>query len=137
MLVFGRKMAHLCAADDIIYLTGDLGAGKTTLTRGILQGLGYDHFVKSPSYTLVEIYHLEKLTVIHIDLYRLTHPEECEQLGLSDYIQNNALFLIEWPEKAKDFLPQPTCHLIIKPQHDRREISFLSHPHYKFLELMP
>ncbi len=89
----------------VIYLTGDLGAGKTTLTRGFLRALGVEGAVRSPTYTLVEIYEMPRLTALHLDLYRLADPAELDNLGLREWARAGHLWLVEWPERGGDRLP--------------------------------
>ncbi len=89
----------------VVYLTGDLGAGKTTLTRGLLRSLGVTGAVRSPTYTLVEIYEMGALTALHLDLYRLSDPEELGNLGLREWARGGHLWLIEWPERGAGRLP--------------------------------
>lgn len=109
--VLGRQLALLRPAGThdlaVLYLTGDLGAGKTTFARGFLRGLGETEAVRSPTYTLLELHELAGLTVLHVDLYRLRDPNELEGLGLRDWARPGCLWLIEWPERGGDGLPAP------------------------------
>lgn len=100
-------------AGDIIYLVGELGAGKTTWVRALLRALGYTGRVKSPTYTWVESYVLPSFTLHHFDWYRLGSPGDVVGLGLADYQTSDALWCVEWPEKAIGFLPKPTWTLTL------------------------
>ena len=120
MLSLGAELARSCKPGSIIYLSGELGTGKTTLTRGFLRELGYQGVVKSPTYALVETYQFAKSTVYHFDLYRLTNPSELEFIWIHDYFTPDSICLIEWPERGGEFLPPAslTCNITLaSPQH--------------------
>lgn len=114
MLALGKILAPWLREGGQVDLSGDLGMGKTTLVRGILRALGYEGRVKSPSYGLIESYSLPGLTVHHLDLYRLSHGEELAFLGIEELLDGRALVLIEWPERARGFLPDPDWTVVIE-----------------------
>ncbi len=114
MRALGAALAGACSGGLIVYLSGELGTGKTTLVRGFLQALGHQDNVRSPTYTLIEPYRVDGLDVYHLDLYRLGHPEELEYLGLRDYLSPTAIWLIEWPERGIDALPPPDLMLSLE-----------------------
>jgi len=104
---FGRRLGELTGQRALIFLEGDLGAGKTTLVRGFLEARGYAGRVKSPTYTLIEPYELSDGRLYHLDLYRLGHPEELEYLGLREMLEEEAVLLVEWPQRGAGWLPEP------------------------------
>ncbi len=122
MLAFASQFSQKVSSGDVIYLMGDLGMGKTTFSRGFLQGVGYSGRVKSPTYGLVESYEVESLVVHHFDLYRLTSPEELYDIGMEDYFDRQAVCLIEWPEKAARVLPSSTYELQFSMQKNGRNL---------------
>ena len=92
----------------LINLIGNLGAGKTTFVRGLIQELGFDEFVKSPTFTIVESYESDNLKVFHFDLYRIEDDKELQAIGVEDYLtEENAITLVEWPEKSKRYFNNP------------------------------
>lgn len=110
----------------VIYLYGNLGAGKTTLSRGILRGLGFAGKVKSPTYTLVEVYELSSLNLYHFDLYRFNDALEWEEAGFREYFNDTSVCLIEWPEKAAELLPAPDIRLYLTPDGEARNAELVA-----------
>ena len=108
--------------DELVFLEGELGAGKTTLARGILRGLGFAGHVKSPTYTLVEPYEFDAQRVYHFDFYRIKDAEELEYIGLDDLLGERAIKLVEWPERASGRLPRPDRIVRIRVENDGRII---------------
>lgn len=113
-------LSQCCDEAVTIYFVGNLGAGKTTFIRGFLRGLNYEGKVKSPTYTLVEPYHINDRDVFHFDLYRLKDPNELEFIGIDDYFHSEAICLLEWPEKGEDKLPSPDLTCYIEPSQSGR-----------------
>lgn len=121
-LSFAKALAKAIKPPCFITLSGTLGAGKTTLSRGVIQALGHQGTVKSPTYTIVETYELPDITIFHFDLYRIHDVEELELMGIRDYFAQEALILLEWPERGQGILPMADIDCAIEIQGNARVI---------------
>jgi tRNA threonylcarbamoyladenosine biosynthesis protein TsaE len=127
MLEFAKSWSTGLRPGTIVYLSGDLGVGKTTFVQGVLEGLGYLATVKSPTFTLVESYLLDNdRNFYHFDLYRIDKREDLEAIGFRDYFSLDNILFIEWPEKAEGYLPVPTYHIKIESFGKQRKLSIES-----------
>ncbi len=124
-LTLGAALARQIKPGLVVYLYGNLGAGKTTLVRGLLRALGYGGRVKSPTYTLVEPYALPNLTLHHYDLYRMSDPREWLDAGFRDDFSGTIACIVEWPEKAAGLLPQPDIEMRIEMEGDGRKVALV------------
>lgn len=122
-LEFAAKLAKYLPAKALVFLNGPLGAGKTTLVRGILRASGHQGSTKSPTYTLVEPYELTQQKFYHFDLYRLGDPEELEYIGIRDYLEESAICLVEWPEKGQGFMPEADLVINLNYEGEARSIT--------------
>lgn len=127
MLDFGAKLYELCEQGGVIFLNGNLGVGKTTLVRGFLHAANITQSIRSPTYTLMEHYQTDKLKVIHMDLYRLSEPEELEYLAVREMLDEETLFFIEWPKNAQGFFRQIDLEINIDYIEEGRAINFVAH----------
>lgn len=127
----GAQVSAACLEMDltpVIYLEGDLGAGKTTFTRGFISSRGHIGAVKSPTYTLVEPYEFETGSVYHFDFYRINQPQECEEMGIRDYVHSGATCLVEWPQQGQAYLPTPNLTVAINIlENQQREVIVTTH----------
>lgn len=113
-IALGQALAPVLRAGMVVWLDGDLGAGKTTLVRALLRGLGHTGPVKSPTYTLVEVYVVSSLYWYHFDFYRFNEAAEFEDAGLGEYFRDDSVCLVEWPEKAAGYVPSPDLALVFR-----------------------
>ena len=127
MREFGAGLIAACDRGGVITLSGELGTGKTTLVRGALEAEGITTGVRSPTYTLVEYYPLQRFAVAHFDLYRLADAEELEYLGYRDYLNPQTLCLIEWPERAAGYLQEVDLELRLEYAPEGRILQWQAH----------
>jgi len=130
METLGARLAVNLGSVRLIYTHGPLGAGKTTLVRGLLRELGFGGAVKSPTFALVESYEFPELMLYHFDLYRLKDPEELEFIGIRDYLSARAgpsVCIVEWAEKAEGLLPPPDIDVMIQPVNTGRSVRLVAH----------
>ncbi len=123
----GQQFGRAVRAGAIVYLDGQLGAGKTTFCRGVLLAFSYTGAVKSPTYTLVEPYELDGVPIFHFDLYRLGDAEELEYMGIRDYFSEQSICLIEWPERGQGVLPLADIQVRIVQHGSGRRLSMAAH----------
>lgn len=124
MVALGRRWATCLQPGSVVTLSGDLGAGKTTLVRGFLEGLGYKGIVRSPTFTLIENYSIGEVSIHHFDLYRVEDPDELELIGYRDYLNNRDICLVEWPEKGGGLFSSPAVDLHITHTREGRDIEY-------------
>ena len=122
----GADLAKRLSFPSIVYLFGELGAGKTTLCQAIIHAFGYQGVVTSPTYNLIQEYPVAEGVIYHMDLYRVDDPSEIEFLGIEDLLNSHSLLLIEWPQKGLGYLPAPSHEIMFEKQsglpNDMREI---------------
>ena len=120
---FGAELWSYLPNPAVVFLQGDLGAGKTTLVRAYLRAAGFTGAVKSPTYTLVEEYTINNSKIFHFDLYRLAEPEELEWIGIRDYFDSASVCFIEWPDKGNGYLPDPDYIISLLPEGNGRRLT--------------
>ena len=129
-IALGERLARalLAAGRGVVFLHGDLGAGKTTLARGLLRACGATGTLRSPTYTLMEPYTVDSQAFLHLDLYRLADPSEVENLGLRDYPPESTIWLVEWPQRGAGFLPAADLHVGLETVGEGRVATLESPP---------
>ena len=138
-LALGGRLAQVIEPGLYVALSGDLGSGKTTLARGILRGLGYQGKVKSPTYTLVELYNLSQLDLFHFDFYRFNDPREWLDAGFRDHFDPRTVCLVEWPERARDLLPIADLRVSLSVEGEGRRVRIAAQTEHgkRCLERLP
>ena len=138
-LALGNRLAQVIEPGLYVALSGDLGSGKTTLSRGILRGLGYQGKVKSPTYTLVELYNLSQLDLFHFDFYRFNDPREWLDAGFRDHFDPRTVCLVEWPERARDLLPIADLRVSLSVEGEGRRVRIAAQTEHgkRCLERLP
>ena len=126
-LALGARLAHILCPGLKVWLQGNLGSGKTTLTRGMLRALGHEGKVKSPTYTLIEPYTASGLKFYHFDFYRFHTPEEYLEAGLDEYFSGDGVCIVEWPEKALPFLALPDLEIFLELASEGRKAEIVGH----------
>ena len=126
-LALGVALAQGLRPGMVIYLSGDLGAGKTTLARGVLRGLGITERVKSPTFTLLELYTISSLYLYHFDFYRFNRSDEWADAGFREYFNSESVCLVEWPEKAGGQLPAPDVKIEMEVDGSGRSVTISAH----------
>lgn len=120
-MAIGIKLGSLCNAGDIICLTGDLGTGKTHMTKGIAQGIGIKDHITSPTFTIVNEYHSGRLKLYHFDVYRVNDPDEIYAIGFDEYIFSDGVSIIEWSNYIEELIPEEHISINIEKLNDKGE----------------
>lgn len=120
----GRRLAQFLSPGDVLCLDGDLGAGKTSLTQGIAQGLEIEEIVNSPTFTIIHEYTSGKLPLFHFDVYRLKQPQELEDVGYEDYFYGDGVTVIEWANMIEDYLPEEYLRILLSVHPEGRQMAF-------------
>jgi tRNA threonylcarbamoyladenosine biosynthesis protein TsaE len=120
---FGAILFEILPEKTLVFLQGDLGAGKTSLVRGFMRKAGHSGAVKSPTYNIVEEYKINQRLFFHFDLYRLVDPEELEWIGMNDYLQEKSICFIEWPDNGEGYLPEPDVIIALEVIDEGRKVT--------------